>query len=122
MSRNNENATYAQSCPPCFEVGCIRRPSQSSRCDVSGITVFAMYRILEWKLTFKTLALFQAGNLQDSGVTVIAVAMSPNGEYSSAMRLELETIAADPDEENFLEAPFQDLYTLLPQITGGIIW
>ena len=46
--------------------------------------------------------------------------MSPNGEYSSAMRLELETIATDPDEEHFLEAPFQDLYTLLPQMEDMI--
>ena len=42
--------------------------------------------------------------------------MSPTGTTGSNMRLELEAIATDPDEDNFLEGPFEELYKLIPKV------
>ena len=42
--------------------------------------------------------------------------MSPRGWISYNMRLELEAIATDPDEEHLLEGTFEELHKLLPMI------
>ena len=50
----------------------------------------------------------------------LVVAMSPVGVIPDDMRIEVEAIATDPHSEHILEAPFSELYTLIPWIEDFI--